>query len=224
MATPIRENIRQSSNSRLWDEVQAMLAQNRIERATGVRAKHPSLLAGLVYDETGGRLTPTYAIKKGTRYRYYVSTSLLTGAGRNRSSARRIPAGDVEGLVIDRLRSFFADPGAVLDAIDETAGGSGQNQLVERGRQVAEELGAQAAERGQSDPHDAGMPCGDQLRSHRNQYLSIPPCCVPRWAIDRSDDTQCRSRSELKRRRDIRSACTPQARRTRNENACREFR
>jgi hypothetical protein len=31
----------------------------------------------MVFDETGERLTPTYAIKKGTRYRYYVSTSLL---------------------------------------------------------------------------------------------------------------------------------------------------
>src|SRR5262249_9393321 len=53
----------------LWDEVQAVLAQNRVERATG--AKYPSLLGGLVFDATGERLTPTYAIKKGTRYRYY---------------------------------------------------------------------------------------------------------------------------------------------------------
>ena len=56
-----------------------MLAKNRVERATGARAKQPSLLAGLVFDETGERLTPTYAVKKGTRYRYYVSTSLMTG-------------------------------------------------------------------------------------------------------------------------------------------------
>ena len=47
-----------------------------------MRAQHPSLLTGMVFDETGERLTPTYAVKKGTRYRYYVSTSLLTGAGR----------------------------------------------------------------------------------------------------------------------------------------------
>src|SRR6516165_7698493 len=67
----------------LWDEVQAALARNRVERATGLRAKHPSLLAGLVFDATGERLTPTYSVKKGTRYRYYVSTSLITGAGRN---------------------------------------------------------------------------------------------------------------------------------------------
>ncbi|MGO9848553.1 MAG: recombinase family protein, partial [Methylocella sp.] len=57
----------------LWDKVQATLAKNRIERAIGVHAKHPSLLAGLVFDENGARLTPTYAVKKGTRYRYYVS-------------------------------------------------------------------------------------------------------------------------------------------------------
>src|SRR5262249_26052166 len=43
----------------LWDEVQAVLAQNRVERATGVRAKHPSLLGGFVFDSTGERLTPT---------------------------------------------------------------------------------------------------------------------------------------------------------------------
>ena len=129
----------------LWDEVQTVLAKNRIERATGARPKHPSLLAGLLFDETGGRLTPTYAVKKGTRYRYYVSTALLTGAGTNRSSGRRIPASNLEGLVIDRIRAFFADPAAILDAIDdELHSGSGQSQLIERGRQVAEELGAHA--------------------------------------------------------------------------------
>ena len=51
----------------------------------------------------------------------------------------------MEGLVIDRLRAFLADPAAVLDAVDnESHSGSGQSQLIERGRQIAEELGAQA--------------------------------------------------------------------------------
>jgi site-specific DNA recombinase len=129
----------------LWDQVQAVLAKNRIERATGARAQHPSLLAGLVFDKSGERLTPTYAVKKGTRYRYYVSTALLTGTGRNRSSGRRIPAGNLEGLVINKLRAFLTDPAAVLDALDdESHCGSGQRQLIERARQIADELGAQA--------------------------------------------------------------------------------
>jgi site-specific DNA recombinase len=58
----------------LWDQVQAVLATNRTERATGTRTKHPSLLTGLLFDDKGGRLTPTYATKKGRRYRYYVYT------------------------------------------------------------------------------------------------------------------------------------------------------
>jgi site-specific DNA recombinase len=130
---------------RLWDEVQAVLSKNRVERATGVRAKHSSLLAGLVFDGTGERLTPTYAIKKGTRYRYYVSASLVREARSNRSTGWRIPAGDLEGLVINRLCMFLADPSTILDAIDdESHGSSGKSQLIERGHQVAEELGAAA--------------------------------------------------------------------------------
>jgi site-specific DNA recombinase len=130
----------------LWDDVQAVLAGNRVERATGARASHPSLLTSMVFDESGERLTPTYAVKKGTRYRYYVSTSLLTGAGRNRSSGRRIPAGNLEGLVINRLCTFFADPGAILDAVDNESH-SGSGQLIERSRQLAEDLGGSAPDK-----------------------------------------------------------------------------
>ena len=129
----------------LWDQVQTVLAQNRIERATGTRAKQPSLLGGFVFDATGQRLSPTYAIKKGARYRYYISSSLMREAGTNRSGGWRIPAGDLEGLVINRLRSFLVDPKAILDAIDvEAPRGS---RLIERGRQMAGELGAQPADK-----------------------------------------------------------------------------
>src|SRR5262245_15799098 len=125
----------------LWDEVQAVLAQNRVERATGARAKHPSVLAGLVFDAAGERLTPTYAIKKGTRYRYYVSSSLVREAKGNRAGRWRIPAGDLEELVINRIREFFCDPSALLDVLDgETQPGLWQRHLIERGRQISEEL------------------------------------------------------------------------------------
>ncbi len=132
----------------LWEEVQAVLAANRVDRATGVRANRPSLLTGMVFDEAGERLTPTHAVKKGTRYRYYVSTSLITGAKRNRACGRRIPAGNLEGLVIARLRSFFADSGAILDAIaSDSHAGSVQSRLIERGRQIGEEIGGEAADK-----------------------------------------------------------------------------
>src|SRR5262249_44210867 len=131
----------------LWDEVQAVLAKNRVERATGARAKHPSLLGGLVFDTAGGRLTPTYAIKKGKRYRYYISAPLMREAKTNRSNCWRLPAAALEGLVINRLRPFFADPAALLDVIDgEPRSGSARSHLIEHGSQIAVELGAQPPE------------------------------------------------------------------------------
>ena len=125
----------------LWDKVQAVLAENRVDRATRADSKYPSLLAGLAFDETGERLTPTHAVKKGTRYRYYVSKSLITGAAKDHAQGRRIPAGNLEALVIGRLRDFLTDEGAMLSAIsDAEQNGAQQKRLIARGRQISEEL------------------------------------------------------------------------------------
>jgi hypothetical protein len=46
--------------------------------------------------------------------------------------------------VINRLCSFFADPKAILDEVDEESHGDArQGQLIQRGRQIADELRAQ---------------------------------------------------------------------------------
>jgi hypothetical protein len=109
---------------------------------TGANTKQSSLLTGMIFDEAGERLTPTWSVKKGTRYRYYVSTSLVTGAGRTRSSRRRIPAGNLETMVLNRLRTLLASRGELIDATDnETDDGAGRGRLMERGRQIADELG-----------------------------------------------------------------------------------
>jgi DNA invertase Pin-like site-specific DNA recombinase len=125
----------------LWDQVQAVLAENRVDRKIGSYAKQPSLLAGLAFDETGERLTPSHAIKKGTRYRYYVSRSLIVGAAKDHSRGRRIPAGNLENPVINKLRALFADQGAILDVVrNEHPDGIKQKRLILCGRQIAEEL------------------------------------------------------------------------------------
>ena len=125
----------------LWDKVQAVLAENRVDRTTGTDAKYPSLLAGLAFDDSGKRLTPTHAVKKGTRYRYYVSRSLITGTAKDDSQGRRIPAGNLENLVIGRLRAFLCDEGAVLGSIaDAEENGAQQKRLIARGSQISEEL------------------------------------------------------------------------------------
>src|SRR5437763_4745 len=62
----------------LWDAAQSRLADNSAERSSGTRSRQPSLLAGILFDPDGNRMTPTHAVKKGTRYRYYVSRPLST--------------------------------------------------------------------------------------------------------------------------------------------------
>ena len=126
----------------LWDAVQAVLAENRVQRTTGANTKVPSLLTGMLFDEAGERLTPTWSLKKGTRYRYYVSTSLAKGGSKTPSTRRRIPAGNLETIVIERLQRLFSSRGELLDAIEGASiGRTGQGQLIQRGRQIAAELG-----------------------------------------------------------------------------------
>jgi site-specific DNA recombinase len=131
----------------LWDAVQAVLTENRVARANGANTKQPSLLTGMIFDEAGERSTPTWSVKKGTRYRYYVSTSLVTGSGPIRSSRRRIPAGNLEGVVIDRLCSFFANQGEVLDAISgEIDEHVGHGQLIDSAKRIASKLDGDESE------------------------------------------------------------------------------
>ena len=103
----------------LWEVVQAKLSANRIDGRTGTSAKEPSLLAGLLFDGHGHRLTPSHANKNGKRYRYYVSRPLTTSRRAHAPDARRIPAGDIEGLVTRCLRQFFADRTEVFKAVRE---------------------------------------------------------------------------------------------------------
>ena len=80
-------------------------------------AEAPSLLAGLIVDADGNRMTPTHATKKAKRYRYYVSAPLLADDQPQAQKGMRIPAGDIEGLVLDRLRAFFSFRTEISDAL-----------------------------------------------------------------------------------------------------------
>jgi DNA invertase Pin-like site-specific DNA recombinase len=101
----------------LWQEVQKTLAANRVDRGAAKGNHHVSPLAGLVYDAHGEPMIPSHAVKKGIRYRYYVSKSLLTGGVKAERNGQRIPAANIETLVTGRLRAWLADPVAVLNAV-----------------------------------------------------------------------------------------------------------
>jgi DNA invertase Pin-like site-specific DNA recombinase len=93
----------------LWEAVQRSLAVNRRERRNGTSAKEPSLLAGLIVDAEGARLTPSHAAKGGKRYRYYVSRGLITDPGRASQPSWRLPAAELERFIVKQIGEFLVD-------------------------------------------------------------------------------------------------------------------
>ena len=96
----------------LWGAVQAQLATNTAERNSGTRLCQPSLLAGMLFDSSGNRMTPTHATKNRTRYRYYVSQPPITSDQSDGSAGLRIPAGEIEQAVTSRMRHGLSSPAA----------------------------------------------------------------------------------------------------------------
>jgi DNA invertase Pin-like site-specific DNA recombinase len=101
----------------LWEVVQQRLAQGRVDRRSGASASHPSLLAGLLTDPTGEPMVPTHANKAGRRYRYYVSSRLLTGLREEHADGLRVPAAALERVVAGRVIRLLSDGPELLGAM-----------------------------------------------------------------------------------------------------------
>ena len=122
----------------LWNTVQAILSENRVDRASGATGHEPNLLTGILFDAQGGRMSPTHANKKGTRYRYYISRSLLGGSTKAKAEGQRIPAVVLESLVVRRILNWLANPTSILQAIQHAAFDAvTQKRLIERARDLA---------------------------------------------------------------------------------------
>jgi DNA invertase Pin-like site-specific DNA recombinase len=132
----------------LWQAVQKTLAANRVDRGTGKGNHHLSLLAGLIYDAHGELMTPSHAVKKGIRYRYYVSKNLVTGGVKAERTGQRLPASHIEALVTGRIRAWLADPVVVLNAIQcHGSDAVAQKRLLEAAARLAASWQDLAAER-----------------------------------------------------------------------------
>jgi site-specific DNA recombinase len=126
----------------LWDAVQAQLASNAAERNSSARNRQPSLLAGMLIDGDGNPMTPSHAVKKGTRYRYYVSRPLITKHRTEGFAALRVPAGEIEQLVTSRVRQWLLDRGSIYKSTSAWLPDSSMQQR----------LGARAADIGKHCP------------------------------------------------------------------------
>jgi hypothetical protein len=87
----------------------------------------------MLFDGNGNRMTPSYAVKKGTRYRYYVSRSLITKDRAETSAGLRIPAAEIEHLVSSRMHRWLLDSGSIYKSTAaRVTDASMQQRLVAR--------------------------------------------------------------------------------------------
>jgi DNA invertase Pin-like site-specific DNA recombinase len=87
----------------LFDAVQAKLSEQHNNHRT-TRMKSEALLTGRIFDDRGNRMSPSHARKGGIKYRYYLSSALLNGLPERAGSIRRVPAVDIEALVVRSVR------------------------------------------------------------------------------------------------------------------------
>ena len=109
-----------------WAAVRDRVADNGSDHQRKAKAAEPSLLAGLLVDARGERLTPTHAVKKGRRYRYYVSAALITEAGTEHAQGWRLAAQQIEDAVIRILMDWLTQPAKLLEPTGEIGIGSDQ--------------------------------------------------------------------------------------------------
>jgi site-specific DNA recombinase len=144
----------------LFEAVQAKLRANAVERQVRLKGS-PAILAGRIFDDRGNRMSPTHSNKGGVRYRYYVSHAIVQQRKAEAGSVARVPAPEIEHLVLDGVRKYLASIGAAehlatigdRDLIDRYVGRViVKPQAVEVGFVPAAEASAPSAEPVISDP------------------------------------------------------------------------
>lgn len=103
-----------------FDEVQKLLTIQAPRRnRSSSNAVDLHLLTGILYDETGDRLSPAHASNHGKRYRYYMSARLKTARSKD---GWRVPAAELEAVVEQQIRLLLGDQARLASWIDATAG------------------------------------------------------------------------------------------------------
>jgi hypothetical protein len=124
------------------------LATNATNHRRRADAAEPSLLVGVLVDARGERLTPTHAVKKGRRYRYYVSGALTTDAGTDGAQGWRLPAQEIEDAVIRVLTDALTSPAMLLERFGTAGIPSDQTRkMLNRATRLAAALNRSPAQR-----------------------------------------------------------------------------
>ena len=123
-----------------WDAVQQKLEDNRNTHAHALRAQSPNLLAGRLFDDKGNAMSPSHAVKRGKRYRYYTSQAVVQLRPETGGSITRLPADEIERVVIQELLKTLTDNGIQSDLLGADAAIAQRHALEERATELSRAL------------------------------------------------------------------------------------
>lgn len=103
-----------------FEKVQALLKANSVAKTRNQQSTG-ALLTGLLYDDRGNRMSPSFTVKNGVRYSFYISSAIRNGRKAAASSVQRVSAVEVETAVLTALRlgSQSNDESAPRDIVEQ---------------------------------------------------------------------------------------------------------
>ncbi|MDB5594054.1 MAG: recombinase family protein [Hyphomicrobiales bacterium] len=90
----------------LFEAVQKKMSVN-LNGTRIARMASGALLMGRIHDDRDNRMTPSTTLKKGLRYRYYVSCLLAQGRAAETGSVKKVSAHEIDTIVLEALRARF---------------------------------------------------------------------------------------------------------------------
>ena len=118
---------------------QAQLTAQAPSRRITTNQPSSHLLTGLLFDESGDRLSPTHAVKQGRRYRYYVSHRLIA-ARRKERDGWRLPADEIEHLIVKELAALLSDGGRLVDLLQLETSSAGIDIALTNATRACEDI------------------------------------------------------------------------------------
>jgi len=93
----------------LWDNVHALTKKDSKAKLP-VRTEMPAILKGIIFDDAGNALTPTFTRKRSNKiYRYYTNVKAIKH-GYDTCDIKSFPAEDLENFIIAKIREMVSAP------------------------------------------------------------------------------------------------------------------
>ncbi len=104
----------------LWDKVQSFTKNESGQKTKlPVKTELPAILKGIIFDESGNALTPTFTRKGSKIYRYYANVKAIKH-GYDTCDVKSFPAEDLEKFIISKIRELISSP-EILSRVHQEA-------------------------------------------------------------------------------------------------------